>query len=462
MDIDTYTCLVFTAKWNASDSPSAFGWTPGPLPIPLPATSITNARGGTSSITDRTARATYFAPRVHDLLYGPPLSTAGPQRRWHREASSDTPDLNGSRIQAWEMLARNADHYLIAAHVQLAPDATAALSALTVVRGAGREWLNSSLGAGVELDEIRPRALSHLLWEGTEPPEPYDSRAVIEALASWTTVERWQWFLASGLSPEDVLPDTADPDIPHGQVRLSRDWRALVLRDGIAYVALTPRPALAGNSSFHDVARIYVRSVHLDVLLLGIIQRDAVHDYADNLAAIHIEHDSVSMAETVEKMEGGLLQLRTGLWWRDVARQGRQTSLILTAFQRQHHLPELYTQIINDLTDMSRYVQARRASAEEAGRQAREESKDAEEKARQTTEDRQRQTERAIALISFVLLPVSLIIGAAALWANPSPIHFWISIAFCIFVLALMLRASRTLRSALFRRGGSLAGTAAS
>ena len=423
MKIDAYACLVFSASWNEHESPSAFGWTRGPLPIPLPATDATNARGGTGNVTDRGSRAAYFAPRVHNLLYGSPVSASesSPQR-WHVAHDHGVLDFNGSRIQAWEMLADGTDHCFAVAHVQLGPNAAASLSALTVIRGPGREWLEASLDGPVGLADARPRVLSHLLWEGDELPEPYESADIINALAPWTIVERWQWFLASGLSPDDVLPDAEDPGLLAGKVWLSRDWRALVLRDGTAYVAMTPHsPAQAGDGSFHDVARVYIRSIYLDVLLLGILQLDAVHAYAEALAAVHVEDDPIAIAKTIEELEADLLRLRTGLWWRHVTRRSGPANAILNAFQRQHDLPELYTQIVQDLTDMSRYVQARRASVEEAERQVKEENREIEERARQRAEDLQQQTERAIALISFVLLPISIIFGATSVWAAPSP-----------------------------------------
>jgi cation transport ATPase len=167
---------------------------------------------------------------------------------------------------------------------------------------------------------------------------------------------------------------------------------------------------------------------------------------------VHIADEPFSLAKGVEKLEAGLLRLRTGLWWRDVTRHGGPASAILEAFQRQHHLPDSYTQIVADLTDLSRYVQARRASHEEAERQAKEDHKEIEERARQQAEERQQQTERAIALISFVLLPVSLIFGATSAWAGPSPILFWVSFGVSAFTLALMLGISNTLRRALFHR----------
>lgn len=455
MKLDAYACLVFTARWSTPGSPGDFGWAPGPLELVIPATSTVRARGGTSTVTDRKARGTYFAERVHNLLYGPEESPENPPRRWHKAADGVAADSNGSLIQAWEMLDDGAGHYLTVAHVQLGPDVVTSLASLTVASGPGREWLESSLDGHVELEHSRPRIVSHLLWDDEALPQPSSSPAAAAAMASWTTVEQWQWFLASGVSPDDIVPDTEDPHLLDGMVWLSRDWRALVLRDGIAYVALTPRQsAQEGVNSFHDVARVYVRSIYLDVLLLGIMQLNAIRSYADALAAVHVEKDSVSLAELVEKMEADLLQLRTGLWWRDVTRRGGPASEILIAFQQQHHLPGLYTQIVQDLTDMSRYVQARRTSAEEAERESREASKEAEEKAHQAAEDRQRGTERAIALISFVLLPVTIIVSAASLWAVPTPGLFWYSILASLLVLAVMFATSRTLRSALsWRRG---------
>jgi hypothetical protein len=135
MKIDAYACLVFSASWNAPDSPSAFGWITGPLPIPLPVTNTTSARGGTGRVTDRESRTTYFAPRVHNLLYGSLLSASesSPQR-WYISQAHDLPNINGSRVEAWEILADGAGHCFAIAHIQLGSNAAASLSALTVIK----------------------------------------------------------------------------------------------------------------------------------------------------------------------------------------------------------------------------------------------------------------------------------------------------------------------------------------
>jgi hypothetical protein len=453
MNVDAYACLVFTATWNAADSPAALGWTPGPLPIPLPTTIVTRARGGAALLTDRAARVTYFAQRVHNLLFGPPSTADGPPRRWHIAAKAEAADVNNARVQAWELLFDGAGSYLAIAHIQLGTPAAPSLSELTVVRGPGREWLKASLDSPLELADSRPFLLSHLVWEGDSLPEPYESREVVDSLRGWNLVERWQWFLATGQGPDAGLPDTEDPSLFDGKVWLSSDWRALVLRDGIAYVGLTPRsPAEASGQSFHDLARVYIRSIYLDVLLLGILQLYAVRGYAEAIAAVRVEHEPIGLAKSIEQLEVGLLRLRTGLWGRDVTHRSGVASAILDAFQRQHQLADLYTQIVADLTDMSRYVLARRASLEEAERQAREDNKEKEERAHRLAEDRQRQTERAIALISFVLLPVSIIFSVTSSWAAPNPTLFWVSVGVSVGIVTLMLCMSSTLRRALFRR----------
>jgi ABC-type nitrate/sulfonate/bicarbonate transport system substrate-binding protein len=101
------------------------------------------------------------------------------------------------------------------------------------------------------------------------------------------------------------------------------------------------------------------------------------------------------------------LELRLGVWWDDVTNRGRQTSEVLAAFQRQHRLPELYTKIVENLSDASRYIAAREAAASEAERKAKEERQQADEAARQEDEARRQELDRAIALISFILLPAS-------------------------------------------------------
>ena len=454
MPVDVFVCLVFVGQFARTGAVDE-NWSAGPLTLPIPVTDVTELRGGRAALTNREGRQSYFAERVLPALYGPQTDGDASTIRWHSLVEpSDVKGVGGAVVEAWEVLGGLGDGKCLAvAHVQLAEDPVTTLAALTAGRGLGRAWIESTLPAPVVLEDQRPRVVAHLMWEGAGLTEPLDTPEVRDALRQWSTVERWQWFLASGLAPEDVLPDPEASDIIDGRVRLSRDWRALVLRDGISYVAQTPRIAADSSkpNSFHDVARIYVRSIHLDVLLLGLIQLDAVHRYADAVARLRlVQLDPAAILSLEEQF----LELRLGVWWDDITNRGRQTSEVLAAFQRQHRLPELYTKIVENLSDASRYIAAHEAAASEAERKVKEERQQADEKARQEEEARRHELDRAIALISFILLPASVIFSGAALWADPSQKLLLVSIGLSGLFIGIFLIVSPTLRAALKGHSG--------
>jgi hypothetical protein len=343
------------------------------------------------------------------------------------------------------------------AHVQLGTEPIAELAALSAGRDPERDWLAGTLPDGPLLAAGRPRQVSHLLWCGAELPEPVDTAEVRQALGSWSRVQRWQWFLASGLTPDSALPDIEAPDLMAGTVWLSRNWRALALRDGIAFVALTPwtPPSQDGVRCFHDAARVYVRTLHLDVLLLASLQLSAVHHYADETARIF---SAGFDAATIKRLESEFLELRAGLWWENVAHRGRQTSDVLVAFQQQHRLPQLYEQIVRHLTDAARYIQAEQVAVAEAEVKSASARREREDEARTREELRQRQFERFIAIVSLIFLPVSIIFGAMALWANPSPRLFGVSLGLSLIFVGVMLAVSAKLRAAMTGHGGGESG----
>lgn len=391
MDVDVASCLVFTVP-GAPTLDSVHGWAPGPLPLEIPAPASAALQAGTARVTDTAARSSHVAARVRETLYG-----SG--RRWHHFVSEFANER--CEIDAWEVLACGADMHLLIAHVQLAPeDPVHTLAALAARRSDLRTWLASSLPAPLVLPGgERPRIVSHLRWRGAVMPEPVDASTTGGALVEWSPAQRWAWFLASGTAPESVLPDTTDSDLADGVVSLSRDWRATVLRDGVAYVALTRR--VDDEPAFHDLARVLVRSVHLDALLLGIVQLRALHAFADRTSKVM---DGALSAIALEELEGDLLRLRTRVWWNDVADQGGQTSEVLAAFQRQHRLPQLYAQVVSDLTDATRFVQAHHA-------------RERDERERAAT-SLQRRREGTITLVTFVLFPLTVVFSAAQLWAD--------------------------------------------
>jgi hypothetical protein len=129
------------------------------------------------------------------------------------------------------------------------------------------------------------------------------------------------------------------------------------------------------------------------------------------------------------------------LWWENVASRVRQANEILTALHRQYRMPQLYTKIVGDLTDLSRFLQAKETAAANRARAATE----AVERER---ESRAQEFERYLAVLSFVLLPLSIIFSGMALWADPDPVLFWTSLdlAFIAAVLIAMPSARAALR----------------
>ncbi|MFI5535038.1 hypothetical protein ACIA5H_01480 [Nocardia sp. NPDC051900] len=424
MAADVFACLIFRARWKAERTPSSRGWSPGPLPVPIPAVEAAAGRAGESVVADRSARTGYFSARVHDALYS--AQDTGATGRWHRRSSGEPPEWTGAVVHDWELLLDEEGGYAVA-HVRLPQQAVEVLSELTKVRGEGRRWL-SALVDDVTFEPVRPRVVTHFCWAGDRIPEPVPDPA---ALASWSPMRRWQWFLASGTSAADGLPDPADPRIFAGTVHLSSDWRAAILRDGVTYTALTSTEA----TDFHAVARAYVRSIHLDAVLLGLLQLNALHRIADRIAGIRVDRTG---AGAVESLEAEILDIRARLWWNNVSERGVQVAEVLRAFQNQHRMADLYAQVVADLDDISRYLQARRARLEdEALADAQARQRRAEERHR-VSEDRDRRNQTTIAVISFVLLPFAVTFSGAAVLAEPSVSAFaWSIVAALVLSLAL-------------------------
>lgn len=448
MSVDAYTCLVFPATSDGLTGLWTYGWRPGPLPIVIPARNGQTGR----TVADRAARATYFASRIQAVLYGDG-SLQDQNVRWHSAVTDVMWDGNGSRLENWELLRYDADDLLfLVAHIRLGPDPIGSLGALSSSSGPGRDWLEEHVPAPIRLDDGRPRGVSHLVWDGPTIPPPPLSAAAAQAVDRWTSVQQWQWFLASGVAPEAALPDDESPDLADGLVWLSHDWRALVLRNGISYVATTPYRSSsdAPPNSFHRTARSYVRTLHLDALLLGVLQLTTLQRHADATSLIG-DGSGIDTAHIAE-LEARLLRIRARVWWQDITRSGGQVGGVLRAFQSQHRTAALYSKIVEDLTDAARYTLARQAALTDAARDWDLHVEERREAHQRLEDERQRAFERSLAVVSFILLPTSLIFSAMGLWAEPSPGLLMTGVALSGIFVVVTLAASRELRKALRKR----------
>lgn len=409
---NAYACLIFDATTDSPIRPSADGWQKGPLPVALP--DLPGVE--TSRVADEAARKHYFAERVQPSLYGLPSDDESANTRWHKFALLGDGDRCGNVVEAWELLRKSSNEWLAVAHIRLGSNPFDSLAFLIHMDDDYGSFARAKLPTPLVLLRTRPRSLTHLLWHGASIPDPALSSESVAAPPSWSAVQKWLWLLASGTSFTLFSPDPQSPDMNDGLVYLSTDWRALVLRDGVAFVALTSWKTSV--PSFHDRARSYVRSIHLDAFLLGILQLDALSRQADFTSRLGL---GTMDPTAISKLEADLLRVRAQVWWEDIGRRGTQTSQVLRAFQRQHRLGPLYRKIVEDLTDAARYIQAQQAATADATRISETARRQSRDEALKLEELRKQEFEQTLTWITFVLLPASLTFGGVALWANPSP-----------------------------------------
>lgn len=399
MSVDVFACIVFPIEEIADGEVlQAASWKPGPLPLPLPEAG-TSLNRGTAQVADAAARSSHIARRVAGTLHDPRVRT-------HRVTADVIGDV--LQVEAWELLVSPvAKRGYAVAHVRiLTDDPASVLSSATAKRGPTREALLSSGDLGTyQAVNMRPFIVSHATFTGPQLPEPVGAGSLREGVPEWDAQDRWEWLLGTGQSPSELVPDL-DESLSSGITRLSRDWRAHAYRAGVSYVARTPR----GSASFHDLARVLVRTIHLDAILLGLIQRDALHHLADSLVGESAsvvpadgdeEPSAIVLAEAMEHLEANLMEFRTRVWWGAIGNEGQQVSRVLQALQSQLGLPRLYDQVVRDADDVSRYVRARvaRLQAEQVETERRQSNK----------------SQSTIALVSFLLLPLTVVYSAAAL-----------------------------------------------
>jgi hypothetical protein len=368
-------------------------WPEGPLPLPLPE--------GSYRTTDAQARSSYFEPHLAPVLYG----TCGHPARWHLELV----DVSINRVRAWALelwippLSATEGMALAFVHYELNADPIGSLALVTSV-GADphhpvRDALDLVLAPAARLRTGLSRALSVSFVSFRCGPR----RRMSRTYRHWPADRQWLWGLASGTTESRYPPDPTDEAPLRGTINLSADWRALVLRDGAAFVGL--RPHLPGRGDFLDFGAVLVPSVYTDVFALGLAQRQALRDFAQDLA-LRREHGPAQLE--LSRLEQRLVRLRNMLWMRRV-NSGGVANALLEGFHGQNRMVELLQQIEDGLDRSARLAQAESA----------------------------RRREVAINVISTVGLPFGLVFAAGAV-LTPGPRTFFISFLMSFGLLALL------------------------
>lgn len=305
----------------------------------------------------------YFHDRVFTALH---------ENRWHRAAApEDQPsaDLTGLEVVEVEVVRFRQEpkrtNGLLIVHAKLPESDRGLLSALEKSARLEqeesdarpiRDWYEGMLRrCGTTSAGMRATTLTFVTPRKVSLPDPPWG----SALKDWTPQNKWLWFLASATSDERYPPSPDElKKLVAKRIVFSETWCCLVLRDGTAFLGCKADRGSTVHARFYPEAESRVRSIYLDAILLGMIQRISISEIADKLAELE---DPISDPEALRTVEENLRRFRNVFWWRQVTRHSFGNDL-LTAYQDQHQLGVLVEQTVDELAEYSR--QAERLAAE--------------------------------------------------------------------------------------------------
>jgi hypothetical protein len=320
-------------------------WPAGPLPFTVAA-----------QTADADGRRGLFTPAAARALY---------DRRWHLRTSQAEGPLH---LDGMELLrtptARAAQqalavlHFTVAGGTPLLP----LLRSISHRRQAGRpDPLSGAMAPAALLGGVAdttapaaPFALSRPYTVVFLTPGPGLGPLALRGAGSGEVPAEADEFLRSlaSRSVPDDLP-AAPESVPEGRAqvrRISADWSALVLRQGAAFLG---HRADTGAGDFYDWAEYNSRTVYLDALLLGTIQRDHIDELTDDLSGVF---DGPGLARRVGALERRIALFRSTYWRQHLSAHGPANGLLL-AFQDKHRLPERFELILAEAADYARLVQ---------------------------------------------------------------------------------------------------------
>jgi hypothetical protein len=309
-------------------------WNLGPLPVSSSKVTATDP-----------VRRTYFHERTAKSLYG----DEDHRLRFHRLPAPDE-TLDGCPVLGVELL-RVQDTVqpalaLLMIHLNLGDLPVEAASRLRWLSGGQfacgttPESLTDGSCRAAD-DRTRATIVSFVSFPDGIPSSPFGDDC------RWSDLEQSLVQMATATPASEFPPDPQAN--PPKTLFLSRSWRGLVMREGVAFLAQQPDdgtdPFLADGS-----AELHLRSIYVDAVLLGLIQRTSLHELAEQLATRQPE---VPRLEHLREIETRLDDFRVALWGQHVTPHGPANELLLD-YQAQHRLPELLAQIVGDLNDSAR------------------------------------------------------------------------------------------------------------
>ncbi|GAU65123.1 Syd protein [Streptomyces sp. NBRC 110611] len=320
-------------------------WDAGPLPLELG-----------SRRADTSTRQTYFTPAAARALYG----TAERPCRWHRFVDVTHGPLH---LHGLELLRtatdRSREHALAVLHLTAeGPTLLETLRAIGHRPQAAADPLsgplapNALLGGIAELRTAEaPFAIARPYTVAFLTPAAGHTAALRQDGRLSEAADRWLWQLASRSTEADfpAAPEHLTSQREH-TVRISADWSALVLRHGAAFLGHRPDQ---GDGDFFTFAAVHHRTIYLDALLLGTIQRDHIDELTDALSDVF---DKPNIGPRVAALEQRIAAFRSTYWRQHLTAHGPANELLL-AYQGQYRLADRFAEILAEAADYARLVQ---------------------------------------------------------------------------------------------------------
>ncbi|MFF4285265.1 hypothetical protein ACFY0R_08075 [Streptomyces sp. NPDC001633] len=325
--------------------PAPPSWDEGPIPFELG-----------SRRADAQTRQTYFTPAAARVLYGTPERPC----RWYRFVQLTHGPLH---LHGLELLRTATDrshrHALAILHFTVeGPALLETLRAIGHRHTAGDDPLTGPLDPEALLSgvvELRtaesPFAIARPYTVAFLTPGPAHTAALRHDGRLSDTADSWLWQLASRSTDAD-FPSAPEhlPSRTDHTVRISADWSALVLRHGAAFLGHRPDQ---GDGDFYDFAALHHRTIYLDAILLGTVQRDHIDELTDALSGVF---DDPNLGPRVAALEQRIASFRSTYWRQHLTAHGPANELLLV-FQAQYRLADRFAEILAEAADYSRLVQ---------------------------------------------------------------------------------------------------------
>ncbi|MFE6280909.1 hypothetical protein [Streptomyces sp. NPDC057877] len=318
-------------------------WPRGPLPF-----------GDERQPWDAARRGGYFAPAVTRALYG---------GRWHRAVDVTVGALTLVGVEVLRVATPKEPRQALGVlHFDVVgPELLAVLRAIGRRPRAQPDPLTGELDPAVLFAGVadaapptapfalaRPYTVAFFTPDATHTAALRVEGRLPASADGWLRCLAWRATEADNPSPPERLERVAEQAI-----RMSADWSALVGRHGAAFVGHRPD---GGDGDFYEFALHQARTVHLDALLLGMVQRDHLDALTDELSTVFA--NSTGLARRVSALERNIALFRSTYWRRHQTAHGPANGL-LRAFQEQHRMPELFADVLAEAADLSRIVQTR-------------------------------------------------------------------------------------------------------